>query len=512
MTALPVGGPAATTYRITSRAHVVGRVAVPAYLVTDGRAAEGGPSQQVYYVSDAEIASGEFVVAGDVHPIPIVAVNNVNAEYPPIPIRILNLSDTEIVTAPDTAFSWLPFSIFRDGRTFTPANSWDVSSLSPSGATPPTSGTGVYYVDGVAGTAGGAGDSAHPLKSIAAACAKADATTIYIKGGIVYDRSIGFGGGLLTKNLGIYPWPSTGTPICTDHAVLTWVQDGTLTHTYKATRSATWAVLDTRSTDANGDYTALTRVADAATVEATPGSWTIDGSNVVWIRLSDDTAPATATTWALVDNQLFFRANITVYAEGLKMVGNPISVGNGGAGQSPKFYGKNLTLSYSASGIGGVVSVLGCSEVILQDCTVSRSIQDGCNYTALNSVVPNVCEIRCVGRDNGTVDGTANDNGSSAHNASIVTRIMGEYARNVGPNIVDIDASKTWCLGCNSHDSASDVGANDINYMITGTMWLDRVTSSGSAVDLNSQAGSTIYTRQIISGGNNTGAGAITTY
>lgn len=90
MTQLPVGGPAATTYRVTSRAHVVGRVATPAYLVTDGRAAEGGPSQQVYYVSDAEIASGEFVVAGDVHPIPIVAVNNVNAEYPPIPIKIVS--------------------------------------------------------------------------------------------------------------------------------------------------------------------------------------------------------------------------------------------------------------------------------------------------------------------------------------------------------------------------------------------------------------------------------------
>lgn len=90
MTQLPVGGPAATTYRVTSRAHVAGRVAVPAYLVTDGRAVEGGPSQQVYYVSDAEIAAGEFVVAGDVHPIPIVAASNVNTEYPPIPIYVLN--------------------------------------------------------------------------------------------------------------------------------------------------------------------------------------------------------------------------------------------------------------------------------------------------------------------------------------------------------------------------------------------------------------------------------------
>lgn len=90
MTQLPTGGPAMTTYRVTSRAHVTGRVATPAYLVTDGRAVEGGPSQQVYYVSDAEIASGEFVVAGDAHPIPIVAASAVGGEYPPMPIRIVS--------------------------------------------------------------------------------------------------------------------------------------------------------------------------------------------------------------------------------------------------------------------------------------------------------------------------------------------------------------------------------------------------------------------------------------
>lgn len=85
MTQSPTGGPAQTTYQVTSRAGVVGHDAQRVVIVTDGRAAEGGPQQAVYFVSDAEIAAGDFIVTGN-KPLPIVQVGAVGVEYPPIAV------------------------------------------------------------------------------------------------------------------------------------------------------------------------------------------------------------------------------------------------------------------------------------------------------------------------------------------------------------------------------------------------------------------------------------------
>lgn len=85
MTQSPTGGPAQTIYQVTSRAGVVGHDAQRVVIVTDGRAAEGGPQQAVYFVSDAEIAAGDFIVTGN-KPLPIVQVGAVGVEYPPIAV------------------------------------------------------------------------------------------------------------------------------------------------------------------------------------------------------------------------------------------------------------------------------------------------------------------------------------------------------------------------------------------------------------------------------------------
>lgn len=85
MTQSPTGGPAQTIYQVTSRAGVVGHDAQRVVIVTDGRAAEGGPQQAVYFVSDAEIAAGDFIVTGN-KPLPIVQVGAAGVEYPPIAV------------------------------------------------------------------------------------------------------------------------------------------------------------------------------------------------------------------------------------------------------------------------------------------------------------------------------------------------------------------------------------------------------------------------------------------
>lgn len=247
MTQLPVGGPAATTYRVTSRAHVTGRVAVPAYLVTDGRAVEGGPSQQVYYVSDAEIAAGEFVVAGDVHPIPIVAANNVNTEYPPIPIYVVNPP----IPAVDLIYD--------------------------------------YYVDIDNGNdTTGTGTLVAPWKTLTHAETVAAANkTIGVKGsGTLRETAVIAmkAGQLIAAMLG--QSPKISRAILRTGFTLTAGQ--TITYEISTT--------DTISTAWQDTSTRLTVRASVALVEANPGSFFKDGAaNKLYISCSDSADPATHT-------------------------------------------------------------------------------------------------------------------------------------------------------------------------------------------------------------------------
>lgn len=101
MTQAAIGGPAQTTYRVTSRQGVIGRDAQRVFVVSDGRPAEGGPQQAVYYVSDAEIAAGDFVISGN-KPIPIVEVGPVGVEYPPIAVYVVTASsESDFPPQPD---------------------------------------------------------------------------------------------------------------------------------------------------------------------------------------------------------------------------------------------------------------------------------------------------------------------------------------------------------------------------------------------------------------------------
>ena len=119
---------------------------------------------------------------------------------------------------------------------------------------------------------------------------------------------------------------------------------------------------------------------------------------------------------------------------------------NTGAGQTPKLYAKDCKFLYGQSGVAGCLTVNGVAEVYLQGCEAAFGGQDGFNYHVLNSVVPKVVEIDCVGRSNGTANGDDNDNGSSIHENGDICRINGEYYGNLGPNVVDIDGAQsgTW--------------------------------------------------------------------
>jgi len=80
---------------------------------------------------------------------------------------------------------------------------------------------------------------------------------------------------------------------------------------------------------------------------------------------------------------------------------------------------------------------------------------------------------------------------------------------------VDITGASTWMLGCTASSSAAVTNSQDVNYWISGLMWLDTCVSSGTSLyDLCSQnAGDVLYTHNCtLSVGTNRGLGSVVAY
>ena len=245
--------------------------------------------------------------------------------------------------------------------------------------------------------------------------------------------------------------------------------------------------------DGLGDYAELVKRASAAEVEAAPGSWYLDGSNVLWVRTADGRAPD-ADIWPLIDGVGRASGNITVYLENLTFIGNaPFWMRSTAAGQTPKLYAKDCVFKYATPGIAGGLRIEGVAEVYLQHCLAARNAQDGFNYHALNDVIPKVVEIDCVGRDNGPVGAADNDNGSSIHEGGTIVRVGGEYYRNAGPNVVDIDGAQSWNLGCLAHDSVAQAASD--GFYSAGEMWLDGCRAWGNGTDVMAAPGYALHLR-----------------
>ena len=150
-----------------------------------------------------------------------------------------NTSGVWAAVSGPAGWGWsLPFALERKDRAFRPADDWDIGAYAPKA---PAAGV-AYYVKYPGGSNANSGlDWEHALRDISAAVQKADVGEIHIAEG-VYDRVVGGWGVTATRSLAVYGY---GSVIVSGHqSGLAWALDGTLTHTYKATRSAVQRVLD----------------------------------------------------------------------------------------------------------------------------------------------------------------------------------------------------------------------------------------------------------------------------
>lgn len=394
---------------------------------------------------------------------------------------------------PPTGWTWtLPFTIQRMGSVFRVDPNFVLQTYA--GITVTTT----YYVDKATGSDSNTGLSwAQAFKTffnVVRNCTDVD--RVYVKPGwYFYDEAwswyrdrhmeiIGVGSGVyLTSD--VYDELGAFT-LDTTHYEFTVPAAYTLTD-----------VQDALTLNSFGDPTSLTNVANEAAVEATGGTWCQTGTTL-FIHNFGDREPDT--------NNRYYRAgyaNLTVttdktlYVENITFAPGFYYVPSAAATAATVYFKDVVAQSYIFQGQ---------NEIILQNCRAKSATGDCYNYKESSEVIPKVIEIDCEGYNIST--GGA-DQASTCHDGVQIVRINGVYHDVSGQCIADVDATtNSWNLGCEIYNSRVTLEG----VYSGGTMWLDRCNIHDVITDLENEAATTIYTLQVISGGNFVIAGTKTEY
>lgn len=394
-----------------------------------------------------------------------------------------------------SGFTWIPpINIYKDerGRVYT---DFDVSIYQPTGA--------AYYVDVVNGLDTNDGlTRATAFKTIKKATDTVAAVVIWVAEGI-YNRVDAFANTAVTKSgsIAIKAMPGHNVRIvnCSPQV---WVRHAAYTNLFSSSVAnspmTTSAVYDDLYHDENGDMLLYQMVANPQIANTTPGTYFLSGSTV-FVHPIDDRIPDSSII--AMKEQMSAQFNDgTFYFEGISFEG-----GSNGAchiekiAAAPKAYFKNCKFKYSVNDVGspGGLTVIGASEVFLQNCEAARNLNDGFNYHVKTGTIANVIEVNCVGRHNGQLQDI--DNGSTMHDGGKIVRVLGEYFGNSGSNVGDNHPNtQAWNIGCYAHDStARNIGNYRSNFTAhsDSEMWLDTCRSDNSMHALLVQINATMYVR-----------------
>ncbi|MER8387322.1 hypothetical protein NKH14_17695 [Mesorhizobium sp. M1380] len=387
------------------------------------------------------------------------------------------------------------------------------------------------YVDIATGSDINIGSAASPLKSKTAAlarCLAGSKAIVYVKGGL-YDFDNCWKSAVpASSTIAVVSWD--GVPVISSmhDAGLVWALDSGTTYvaTFAGRVVNVWDA-KTANLTADGDYGRLPIASTLANCRSTPASYFVSGTSI-YVNTIDGRAPDAdirvykkhATTTANDTNGNYQTRNGTIYLEGIYFEGgvSPFFNRIDDPAYKMNVYARDCTFKY-----GGTdnFDINGDTYCVLQNCIAAWSAQDGFNYHAIfGSAAPQVIEISCIGRYNGT-DTAGTNNGSTIHEGGCIIRVNGLYHHNQNRNVHDIGGSFSWNMGCTARDSTSGINSSNFVAGLVGEnpgtqTWLDGCTSSGSLFQLEAGDLSTIRTFNLTaSGANRTGtnyAGTITTY
>lgn len=260
---------------------------------------------------------------------------------------------------------------------------------------------------------------------------------------------------------------------------------------YAVARSTVTVVLDLLQSNPFGDPVELTRVADAATCNATPGSWAQDGATL-YVRRADGVAPTNASTRVLlvVDAFVLDATGKSVLVEGFDFQGGA----NGGvhvygaAARSVVLAGCSARFAGGPSHAGDGFRILDSSGLTaLVGCVAASNARHGISFHWSQGGTPALryLTIDCRAYDNGR-HANPSDNGFASQDGVTGVEIGGDYHDNFGANVLATEASKLWCLGTFAHRSLGDaarggsIGPVDFSAGGTARMWLEHSRSAGS--------------------------------
>lgn len=323
-------------------------------------------------------------------------------------------------------------------------------------------------------------------KAILVANASGVATRIMVKTGY-YNRQQGFSGagGSTQPSVPIAAFAYAGRAVCVAADAHSWTADTTYSWVSTTTRAGALRVIDLGARDRLGHYPDLAKVASAAIVSRTPGSWALVGSTVI-VNRADGAAPSEANTrvfMTVANLRHTFAAQISLFlggeteADGFDLEGGYLSGASGGC----------LALAYNAAsglpaakvlvaavgatfrysgGVGGnennAVGVLALHGLLaFERCDASKATADGFNIhnqsgAAAFGAQPALLTVNCTGYDNGRGQSTSN-NGWTLHEDCRGVDIAGRYALARGSTVHIIGDSRALLVGTTAELSVGDV-------------------------------------------------------
>jgi hypothetical protein len=412
------------------------------------------------------------------------------------------------VTAPDVAFAFLPFDIEKKGNKFRVAPSFDLQTHA--GITVAKT----YYVKPASEGGNNSSDGlteATAFATIAYALGRADTDRVLVKAG-TYNGTSGWNNASPNRNIEIIAYG--GEVISSYYASgLVWgAVDGHYEASYTTNISG---VIDKSSPDADGDGIPLVYAADAATVDATPGTWFYDTVlDIIYVNTLDSRAPVGNIYCSIGSSNGRLDDAVTYYIEGITFEGGTRGFLAGVANINGKLYFKDCKFLYSGNNsTTDAMSITGLGEVICQDCIAARNGGDGFKMQPSGAINADLVLIDCIGRNNGLTSST-NANGYSRHGPGNTVAINCEFFGNYGPNVRDVtDGTLTWLLGCYGHDPMGAGSKYNFSMGNATKMWLDTCISEDADTDLYASETAEINYRNMTPASPTTGGtGTIQTY
>lgn len=394
--------------------------------------------------------------------------------------------------------------------------------------------TTTYYVDPVSGSDANAGTSrALPLKNLATALAKTDVDQIRI-----INLTADFIGRTTQSWNNVQPTRSVSVIVegpyryisaaVSSSAAPTWAVNGTYPLVYQSAFATanSHAVTDVSSktvpsyvdpitgltvTGANVPprYRTYVKVADLATVAATPGSWFNDGTNT-YVRPFDDRNLVGDTKVLVTTNGNNGRFpsvnNCTIYVQGLDFIGGrpwyslcaSTVTGTVFAHNNCSFQGGGVVGGYNGLNIAAFQTVIGYRSAAYDNGA------DGFNYHSNESdgttpnTSPNWLEIECWAAGNGTTGSAGtSDNASTSHDFCSGIRLNGAYLDSNDRVVADTNSAHTWNLACYVGPAVTTtVGNENCWASLTSKMWLDSMIlkqGAGAAGLVNADTSAVVY-------------------